>query len=86
MELQNETLRGQLVEVVSKNLLPYSFWKETNLTAYLQSALNSNLNFETKVTDAQVRGDHWICCEVVFADEDNTPRVISITVGRALED
>ena len=86
MEIQNETLRGQLIEVVSKNLLPHSFWEDiATLTPSLQTALDSNLKFETKVTDAEVKGDDWICCEVVFADENSNPRVISITVGRVRE-
>ena len=81
MEVQSNTMRGQLVEVVAKHVVPFELWEDiSTLSPALQAACDENINFTVQVSDAQRRGDRFICCEIHFTTEQGKPAVISVTV------
>ena len=82
MEIKDKSMRGQLVEVVTKHTIQDCIWEDTSaLSPTLRTAFSTNLNFEVIVSDTQTKGDSTTYCEAVFTAEDGKPRVIDITVS-----
>ena len=82
MEIKNNSMRGQLVEVVAKHTTQDCIWEDTSvLSPALRTAFSTNLNFEVVVSDSQTKGDSITYCEAIFTAEDGKPRVIDITVS-----
>ena len=83
MEIQNNSMRSQLIQTVVNHQLPQFVWDDVStLTRSLQSAFTSNLNFKIKVTDAEVLLEGYTRCQVSFVDEEGTSKVLDITVTR----
>lgn len=92
-ELQNKSLRGQLIEVIIKQTLidsNYLFENHDNKNNYddlknlLQEKLSLNLKFETAVSDAEERkGD--ISYQIIFSNEKNTKEIVHFTISGSTE-
>lgn len=80
LELENKSCRGMLVEVIVKHFIKdYLFDSIDGLKEILQERLNSNLKFETKVSDIETKdGNNF--CKISFEDENGKVRVVDFTI------
>lgn len=80
MELENKSYRGMLVEVIVKSFIEENLFESVDgLKEILQERLNSNLRFETNVSDIENKNEHAFG-KISFEDENGILRVIGFTI------
>jgi hypothetical protein len=80
MDLESKSYRGKLVEVVVKYFFVDNSLESTdNLKAVLQGKLDSNLKFETIVSEVENKNG-LTYGQISFKDEDDSVKVSDFTV------
>lgn len=80
IETENKSYRGMLVEIIVKSFTEhYLFDVVDNLTEILQERLNSNLKFETNVSDIESKNGQTFG-KISFEDENGLIKVIDFTI------
>lgn len=80
MELENKSYRGMLVEVIVKSFIEKNLFESADgLKEILQERLNSNLRFETNVSEIQNKNEHTFG-KISFEDENGVVRIIDFTI------
>lgn len=79
--MENEkSYRGMLVEVIAKSLIKENIFEPVDgLKEILQERLNSNLRFETNVSNIENKNEHTFG-KISFDDENGIVRVIDFTI------
>ena len=80
IEIENKSYRGMLVEVIVKSLIKENTFETVDgLKEILQKRLNSNLRFETNVSEIQNKNEHTFG-KISFDDENGVVRIIDFTI------
>ena len=80
MDLESKSYRGKLVEVVVKSFfVDNSLGLTDNLKAVLQGKLDSNLKFETTVSEVENKNG-LTYGQISFKDEDDSVKVSDFTI------
>ena len=84
--MKNEkSYRGMLVEVIVKSFIEENTFEPVDgLKEILQKRLNSNLRFETKVSEVENKNEHTFgkisFGKISFEDENGVVRIIDFTI------
>jgi hypothetical protein len=79
-ELENKSYRGMLVEVVIQSYIKENLFETVeDLKETLQERLNSNLKFETRVSEIEIKNGHTFG-KISFDDGNGEIRIIDFTV------
>jgi|LakMenEpi03Aug12_release.lakeMendotaPanAssembly.Ray.scaffolds.fasta_scaffold179952_3 hypothetical protein len=80
MKIENRSHRGMLVEVEVKSFIEENlFGPVDDLKEILQDRLNSNLKFETNVSDSETKNGQTFG-KISFEDENGVYRVVDFTI------
>ncbi len=80
IETENKSYRGMLVEIIVKSFTEhYLLDVVDNLKEILQERLNSNLKFETNVSDIESKNGQTFG-KISFEDENGLVKVIDFTI------
>jgi hypothetical protein len=80
IETENKSYRGMLVEIIVKSFTEhYLFDVVDNLKEILQERLNSNLKFETNVSDIESKNGQTFG-KISFEDENGLIKVIDFRI------
>lgn len=80
IEIENKSHRGMLVEVEVKSFIEENLFETVDgLKEILQERLNSNLNFETNVSDIETKNVQTFG-KISFQDENGVHRVVDFTI------
>jgi hypothetical protein len=80
MKMENKSRRGMLVEVYVKSFIEENlFGPVDGLKEILQERLNSNLKFETNVSNIETKNGQTFG-KISFEDENGVDRVVDFTI------
>jgi hypothetical protein len=80
IEIENKSHRGMLVEVEVKSFIEENLFEPVDgLKEILQERLNSNLKFETNVSDIETKNEQTFG-KIYFQDENGVYRVVDFTI------
>ena len=80
IELENKSYRGMLVEVIVKPFIEENTFEPVDgFKKILQERLNSNLRFETNVSEVENKNGQTLV-KISFEDENGVVRVVDFTI------